>query len=238
MLKKVSFISLFLFCCIPVSAQVSKDLMGLSMQEHHVFLNLPFVNALEQLQGRREQVAQFLQDRIHILKILEEKEFLFEGIAEKDLSLFKRSDAYQEDLQNLTGKWFKTPVSSSAIEYGEYLDQLDPKKIALHLWLFLVGETFGTQSICTKILSNFPRVGKAVKSLQDLQPMAALKKINAWVDTQLLDNDFSPEEYEAEIKIAYDHSVAMFNGAWKAKHVSYCASTQVVLSESYYRFFH
>src|SRR5690348_16351320 len=101
---KTLFIVFLFFSVVPASAQISNKLMSWSMVGHHANTVHEFVISLKDPKSfRREQIAQFLQDRIYVLKIMEEKASLNPD-SDQVKKLFFRSEAYQQDLYNLIGK--------------------------------------------------------------------------------------------------------------------------------------
>lgn len=197
------------------SARVVGRLMQLaaSHEGHRSLEQHPFMDALRKGDFSREQLAQFLQDKIYILQLLER------NLDRNEMSqlspeerIFYRSFSYQEDLKSLLGQSEPIQPSDSAVAYGDYLTRSNSEVAALHFWLILMGETFGAQHISGYISQKFPTVGDAAKNFEDLKLISVRGHINRWADEQL---DGSSIEFKEEIGKGFEHFSSMFDAAYQ-----------------------
>jgi heme oxygenase len=222
-LKLLILIGCILFS-LSASAGISETLMALAGDHknhkgHSSLENHRFIKSLHKNDFSETQIAQFFRDRIYILKTMEnvlanateshELSLLdFRRLPAKD-KLFFRSFAYQDDLDRLLEQTqgIAPPVSGSAIQYGEYLQNSQTEKVAIHLWLFLIGETFGTQSIGRRINERFHSVGIATRTFESFTPSQVRKEVNQWIDQMISDRS---NQYEKEIGLAYFYLIQLF----------------------------
>lgn len=217
----------------------SKELLNLAMVGHDRFETNRLVESLREGDFKWEQVAQFFADRAHLLKILEARALTNTPLVTQNEEIFYRSRGYERDLKLLTGRWIETPVSRVTREYGEFLKAAPLPLVKLNLWLILVGETFGTQLMCSQIQKHLGGGGSAagsvgfnVKSFS--MPLSEARALfNQWIDEA--SDELLSLDVPAAIAKTYDFSFEQFDAAFSAKPVSPCTSMTKFLSRSCYR---
>ena len=229
-------LSLTLFSSQISFAGISGRLMQIAATHdgHRKIENHLLVKALREKKFRREQVAQFFQDRIYILQILEHR-LLADNQIDQDPAVFPkkafyRSEAYQKDLEKLMGRWTQIEPSDAALNYGAYLSTASDESAALHLWLFLIGETFGAQHISHYINAKYKDAGDASQDFGNLKLLQVRGHFNRWIDQKLNDTNLN---YEHEIQSAFEQLHALFEDAYLTPHVSPCRSTMTAISQLY-----
>lgn len=203
------------------------------------------IDSLRDGNFRREQVAQFFKDRIYILEIIESIVDLGqseESSAESwsqlpaEQKIFSRAHSYREELKLLVGQWSSFQPSEAAINYGDYLETARPEVVSLHLWLFLIGETFGAQHISGYIAKTYPQVGAASKDFEGMKLMTVRGVFNTWIDQQLANSSLeqfeeqSEMDYSDEIGVAYSYMTELFDAAYGAPRLSAYQSAVSALS--------
>jgi len=286
MIRKLPLGFLLLFS-LSAQAGVSAKLMQLAARHpgHFELETHGFIKNLKTGSFRREQIAQFFQDRIYLSKIMEKALPFFDRPELSDSSayagspkhltpqghcnppqhsplsgqarppeerVFFRSLAYEEELNLLIGNWVEIEPSPAAIQYGEYLQGQSAEVVSLHLWLFLVGETFGAQHISDYIHAKFSYTGNASKRFEDLKLMNVRRIFNLWISDQLEVRDplESPNQLgsndqlnernidlENEIGLAYSYLLGTFDAAEGTPNVHFCQSALTLLSERFFILF-
>jgi uncharacterized protein with HEPN domain len=130
---------------------------------------------------------------------------------------------YREELLKLVGNPSYFQPTVSAIDYGNYLKSARHEVVALHFWLFLIGETFGAQHISDYIAKKYPQVGEVSKNFEDMKLMTVRGIFNKWIDTQFSadsDANYPGIDFKAEIGVAYAYMTHLFDAADTAPRVS------------------
>jgi thiaminase len=226
MIRSKLFIAIALCFNSSISlASVSGNLMRIASQHpgHRELETHLFIRALHSGNFYREQIEQFLEDRIYLLRKLEAKVFPDRLLApphqehphfKADSALFFRSRSYEIEQSTLLGirRYFQTQAhpSQAAEGYAAYLDQCTRDTAAIHLWLFLVGDTFGAQSMSSSIREHFHLFGKALTDF-DGQSLAHVRKIyNDWITEVLTEMVTEDHQWEQEPNAsAFDPSAAL-----------------------------
>ena len=228
---------------------------------HKALHSHPFINRLHSGSIRKEQVARFFQDRVYVFRILEDllmgSGALFpkdQNLSEEMKALFLRSRAYESDLLQLHGiKEHELsnadimPPSEAAFKYISTLHDAETETAALHLWLFLVGETFGAQSMGGSIHKKFPTTGLNATNFGNFELWNVRKIYTDWINQRFieaipeLDNrELLPNEVkDAEIEIgrAYEAILKMFDAANETPRVSCCNRIRSLFNQSLHDLF-
>jgi hypothetical protein len=125
--------------------------------------------------------------------------------------VFFRSIQYQKEAQKLIDAGLEMPVSSEAKQYGEYLKTQEKDIVAIHLWLFLVGETFGAQPMGRSIHNKYSELGQESTRFDGVQISEARVLFNNWLLTQI--DASKVDDYKVEIGRAYEYLIKTFEAA-------------------------
>lgn len=174
----------------------------------------PFITSLREATFSQNQLAQFLVDRLYILKFLEKA-----ILNTEDSILFYRSHSYANELVKLSQvnpeNLLKSPsISTAAQNYCKYLGSIGDKQKAIHLWLILLGETFGAQHMAKYFQKKFPMMGF---SLKDYSPFPSLIQVRKnymnWIHEQLSQTNLTQEEINEQIDSGYQFQLQAFDAA-------------------------
>lgn len=193
-----------------------------------------FTRDLSKGNFRREQIAVFFTDRIHILKIMESflpqvRDFNELSVAEKVLY---RSHVYEEELKLLVGEYVTYEPTDAAKNYGIYLKSASREVALVHLYLYLVGETAGGKNISEWINNKYKSVGKLMFEFENTDIERVKEMHEAWIAGVI--GSSSLENYGDDIKRVLDNAVERFKAVKDLPSVGYLRSTRTVLSEHYY----
>lgn len=227
MKKRLWILGLAFLFSVSAFAGVSQELMRLAMRDpgHRELEKHEFIQRLKNQSFEKEQVAQFFKDRIYFTEVMEsilresqDPFWKLPSILTPSGRLFYRSFTYQQELRSLLG-WSREPSPSrAAIDYGEYLKTRSAEIVAVHLWVFLVGETFGAQHMSDYFQEKFKTVGVASKSFESLTPPEARRVFNRWIDRMVGE---SSVDLEIEISAAYGFLIDTFDSALEAPRLSW-----------------
>jgi hypothetical protein len=216
-------------------ADLSRQLMTIAYQHtgHKQLEEHPFITSLETGEFTERQIVQYFIDKAYILKEMEkylsDQDVLLHGTnfhsLPPDKKIFFRSHSYLKEVR-ATGGLFEDeglplsiPPSHEIVEYKNYLKGRPLDVVYVHIWLFLVGETFGARSIGAKINNKFPLLGLTAAHFEDLDLKDVRVHYNNWIKSKLQNPNV---DFQTEIGIGYNYMIQVFNSAKTAGTTSSC----------------
>ena len=173
---------------------------------HRMIGSHPFLQDLRKGRFRAEQVAQYFQDRVYLLKYFESTLDWYGNdfpgfISARQKEILYRSSIYQNELKKLNDSGIQTFPSPEVRHYVQYLKEKSHDIIFFHFLLGFIEESFRPGDIGTSIHSKYPFIANISLPSDPHTFLAIRKQVSQWADENLPIN--LEEICQAEMSIAF-----------------------------------